>query len=309
MGFERLAKEIKRRVKVIEVFLDEGSVERLLYLLLKELNERLNSRKLRGFKEIESGNYHALPGEFLHNKEGTMRHYLTLFVLFLSLIIPFLTFGQTLNYDEQIIKIKTYISSGNFIEAEAILKELEKFYPNNSEILFLLGEVLFWQKKYEESLNYLLKSYAITKSEDIKKEIEKVEIVKLLDQAKKYQDEGNIEAAKKIYQELFFSKKNLYESGYNHGMIYLKERDYQSAVLIFEKLISLYPEDLGFKELYIEALILNRKIDEAKNIFMHNQRRLKKKFIKEEKIYFVELKIIISNFITNILIYLHPTES
>ena len=26
--------------------------------------ERLNSRKLRGFKEIESGNYHALPGEF-----------------------------------------------------------------------------------------------------------------------------------------------------------------------------------------------------------------------------------------------------
>jgi len=33
-------------------------------LLLKELNERLNSRKLRWFKEIESGNYHALLGEF-----------------------------------------------------------------------------------------------------------------------------------------------------------------------------------------------------------------------------------------------------
>ena len=60
---ERLAKEIKRRIKVIEVFPDEGSVERLLYLILKELNERLNSRRLRGFKEIESGNYHALPGE------------------------------------------------------------------------------------------------------------------------------------------------------------------------------------------------------------------------------------------------------
>ncbi|MFZ8784752.1 transposase [Thermocrinis sp.] len=61
---ERLAKEIKRRIKVIEVFPDEGSVERLLYLLLKEMNERLNSSKLRGFKEIESGNYHALPKEF-----------------------------------------------------------------------------------------------------------------------------------------------------------------------------------------------------------------------------------------------------
>jgi transposase-like protein len=60
---ERLAKEIKRRIKVIEVFPDEGSAERLLYLILKELNERLNSKRLRGFNEIELGNYHALPGE------------------------------------------------------------------------------------------------------------------------------------------------------------------------------------------------------------------------------------------------------
>jgi len=57
---ERLAKEIKRRIKVLEVFPDAGSVERLLYLILKELNERLSSRRLRGFNEIESGNYHAL---------------------------------------------------------------------------------------------------------------------------------------------------------------------------------------------------------------------------------------------------------
>jgi len=215
---------------------------------------------------------------------------ITLLILFLSLIIPFLTFGQTLNYDEQIIKVKNCISSGNFIEAETILKELEKFYPNNSEILFLLGEVLFWQKKYEESLNYLLKSYAITKSEDIKKEIEKVETAKLLDQAKKYQDEGNIEAAKKIYQELFFSKKNLYESGYNLGMIYLKEKDYQSAVSIFEKLISLYPEDLGFKELYIETLILNRKIDEAKKYLYAQQEEIKEKIYQRRKDLFCRLK-------------------
>ena len=50
---ERLAKEIKRRMKVIEVFPDEGSAERLLYLILKELNDRLNSKRLRGFNEIE----------------------------------------------------------------------------------------------------------------------------------------------------------------------------------------------------------------------------------------------------------------
>jgi len=67
---ERLAKEIKRRIKVIDVFPDKGSVETLLYLILKELNERLNSRKLRGFKEIKSGNYQALPGEFFIQSRG-----------------------------------------------------------------------------------------------------------------------------------------------------------------------------------------------------------------------------------------------
>jgi hypothetical protein len=51
---------------------DEGSGERLLYLILKEMYERLNSRRLRGFKEIEPGNYHALPEKFLHNKRNTM---------------------------------------------------------------------------------------------------------------------------------------------------------------------------------------------------------------------------------------------
>jgi soluble cytochrome b562 len=58
-----------------------------------------------------------------------------------------------------------------------------------------------------------LKSYAITKSEDIKKEIEKVEIAKLLDQAKKYQDEGNTEAAKKFIKNYFFLKKTFMRVG------------------------------------------------------------------------------------------------
>uniref|UniRef100_UPI0009D6BE89 transposase n=1 Tax=Thermodesulfobacterium geofontis TaxID=1295609 RepID=UPI0009D6BE89 len=67
---ERLAKEIKRRIKVIEVFSDEVSVERLLYLILKEMNERLNSRRLRGFNEIELGTYHALPKKNFYTIKG-----------------------------------------------------------------------------------------------------------------------------------------------------------------------------------------------------------------------------------------------
>ena len=48
---------MKRRTKVVEVFVHEKAVEKLLYLVLSELNERLGARRLRGFAEIEVGGY------------------------------------------------------------------------------------------------------------------------------------------------------------------------------------------------------------------------------------------------------------
>jgi transposase-like protein len=56
---ERLAKEVKRRTKVIEVFCDEGAVENLLSLVLIQLDEAWGARRLRGFAEIQIGNYHV----------------------------------------------------------------------------------------------------------------------------------------------------------------------------------------------------------------------------------------------------------
>gem|GEM_PF-5895146 len=37
--------------------------------------ERLNSRRLRGFNEIEFRNYHALSRKFFYNKRDTMVSY------------------------------------------------------------------------------------------------------------------------------------------------------------------------------------------------------------------------------------------
>ncbi|MBC7109094.1 MAG: transposase, partial [Methanomassiliicoccales archaeon] len=56
---ERLAKEVKRRMKVVEVFCGEEAVEKLLYLVLSHLNEAWGARRLRGFAEIETGSYHV----------------------------------------------------------------------------------------------------------------------------------------------------------------------------------------------------------------------------------------------------------
>ena len=48
---ERVIKEIRRRTKVIEVFWGEGSLEKVVYLVVRELEERYQSRALIGFKE------------------------------------------------------------------------------------------------------------------------------------------------------------------------------------------------------------------------------------------------------------------
>ncbi len=56
---ERLIKELKRRTKVVEVFCGPEALEKLVYLVLVQENERLLGRRLRGFAEMQSGSCHA----------------------------------------------------------------------------------------------------------------------------------------------------------------------------------------------------------------------------------------------------------
>jgi hypothetical protein len=45
---------------VVEVFCDEGAVENLLYLVLSQLGGAWGVCRLRGFVEIQIGNYHVV---------------------------------------------------------------------------------------------------------------------------------------------------------------------------------------------------------------------------------------------------------
>ena len=49
-SLERLMKELKRRLKVMEVLQNQESAEKFLYLLLREANEKYNSRKLKNWE-------------------------------------------------------------------------------------------------------------------------------------------------------------------------------------------------------------------------------------------------------------------
>ena len=53
------AKEVKRRVKVVEIFCGPEAVEKLLYLVLEEKDRTTLRWRLKGFAEIQLGSYHA----------------------------------------------------------------------------------------------------------------------------------------------------------------------------------------------------------------------------------------------------------
>ena len=55
----RMTAELKRRTKVVEVFCGPEALEKLVYLVLVEQNERFLRRRLKGFAEIQTGSYHA----------------------------------------------------------------------------------------------------------------------------------------------------------------------------------------------------------------------------------------------------------
>ena len=56
---ERLAEEVRRRTKVVGAFCSQAAVEKLLYLVLRQLHEAWRARRLRGFAEIHMESYHA----------------------------------------------------------------------------------------------------------------------------------------------------------------------------------------------------------------------------------------------------------
>ena len=198
-------------------------------------------------------------------------------------------YSYSLNYDECINEVKIYIKEKKFLEAEKLLNELNKKYPNNSEIYYLLGKVLFFQQKYEEALKYLKLSYQINPTKELEKEIKQVELAKMLKDAEELEKIGNYEEAKKIYLSLYQTDEK-YESGYRLGMIYFKEKNNKNAEKIFEELIKFYPEDIGFKELYLEALILQRKYEEAQKFYNSLSEDLKERISTRRKDLLCQLK-------------------
>jgi YaiO family outer membrane protein len=81
---------------------------------------------------------------------------------------------EEIGYDEGMNMVKMYIKSKEFEKAENVLKNMLTQYPDNPELLEILARVLYWQRKYDESIEVYERLLDVKPSKRIEKEMEKV---------------------------------------------------------------------------------------------------------------------------------------
>lgn len=168
-----------------------------------------------------------------------------------------------LTYDAGLEAVRNSIREGRFSQAEAQLKDLLARFPNNPELLSLLGRVLFWQRKYDEAKKTYADALRLRDDESLREELERVNVAQTLLEADVLLEQGRTREAESRLVDLFSSGKEQYESGYRLGMLYLKKREYTKAKDIFNRLRLLFPTDTGFSGLYLESLIVAGELDTA----------------------------------------------
>lgn len=171
----------------------------------------------------------------------------------------------SLTYDTGIEAVKESVKEGDFLKAERIVKKLSEQYPDNIELLTVSARLLFWQKRYDESLEEYERIVRLHDDETVRREMAKVEVARIISRADILIGKGENRQAEAILMPLFESKREQYDSGYRLGMLYIKEREYDEAKEIFRTLKTLFPEDRGFAALYVESLILNGEIRKAED--------------------------------------------
>jgi len=94
-------------------------------------------------------------------------------------IISALSFAaEPPGYDAGIQLAKDQIKQKDFKAAEETLEALLQKYPGNTELLTMLGRVLFWQDKYDESINAFTEALAVREDPSVRQELERVKETK-----------------------------------------------------------------------------------------------------------------------------------
>ncbi len=163
------------------------------------------------------------------------------------------------NYELGMRLARMHIKRKNFKRAEQIYRELLERYPDSREVKIQLARVLYWQKRYDESLEFY--KQVIDFEPDLIDEMRKVEIARDLEKVRRLEEEGKIDEAIEILEEIYRREKELsYDVGILWGRLYVKKKMYREAEKVYSELLKRYPDSAEIKKLYL----MTRKKEEVK---------------------------------------------
>ena len=200
----------------------------------------------------------------------------------------------TSRYESGMRLARLYQKQGEFGRAAVILGELRKDFPADKDLMLahldaLLaagdlpsverelapladdrspqvslrrGRLMYRLKRYDEAVK-AFRAAGDTLEPTVRKEREAAENALALNNAQALMRAGKQQQAVALWDELYTSDRERYESGYQLGMAYLRQRNFAQAREHFTCMSDEFPKDPGLFALAVESNLLARDVEKA----------------------------------------------
>ncbi len=174
-----------------------------------------------------------------------------------------LTDSQKSSGANQLLERATYFANSekNYKKAEQKLQLALKLDSNNTKILNKLGDVLYLQKKFKDSLVYLNRSLLLDSTNDSTKFAIGIDYLKM----------NYFEDARRIFSDLTTKDSTSFEGNFNLGQAYKGLNQYYSAVSSFRTAIEIRPDD---EDAHYEYAVALNKIGTTEDVMKEYQKLL-----------------------------------
>ncbi|UFS70771.1 YaiO family outer membrane beta-barrel protein [Geomonas sp. RF6] len=157
-------------------------------------------------------------------------------------------------YSDGIRRVQKAAADGEFQRAELVLSRLMARYGENAELLTIRGRLLFWQKRYADSLQALQRARQLKGDREIDAEIARVERAQRLAEADQLVAHGELMRAGAHLAPLYESGRDRYEPGMRLAAVRNRQGRHREAAQVYQTLMRDYPKDTELPLLYAGAL-------------------------------------------------------
>ncbi|OGU12998.1 MAG: hypothetical protein A2075_06975 [Geobacteraceae bacterium GWC2_58_44] len=162
------------------------------------------------------------------------------------------------------LHLEALAAGGSTAEA---LQELERQpRPLDASLLALRGRLLYREGRLEEATESFRKALEGNPDPGLRDELARAETARVLQIAARLAEQGDPKGAENIWEGLYRSKRESYESGRNLAKAALARRDYRRARELFDELAARYPAEQDFRYQTIEARVLEGDLPGAGRI-------------------------------------------